>query len=165
MNIRYRVTLTAEERQQLKALVHGGVGAVRRIKRAQILLAADGGYKDEAIAQTIGVGTSTVYRTKQRFVEEGLERALHEAPRPGAPRKLGAADESLLIAVTCSDPPEGCAKWTLDLLAAEMVRLTSHTSLSRDTVGRRLNEMAIKPWQEKMWCIPTLNRSEERRVG
>jgi transposase len=110
MNIRYRVTLTAEERQQLKELVHGGVGGVRKIKRAQILLAADGGCKDEAIAQTIGVGTSTVYRTKQRFVEDGLERALHESPRPGAPRKLSAADESLLIAVTCSDPPEGRAE-------------------------------------------------------
>jgi hypothetical protein len=95
MNIRYRVTLTAEERQQLKELVHGGVGGVRKIKRAQILLAADGGCKDEAIAQTIGVGTSTVYRTKQRFVEDGLERALHESPRPGAPRKLGEWPEAL----------------------------------------------------------------------
>jgi transposase len=71
MNIRYRVTLTTEERQQLEVLVRGGKGAARRIKRAQILLAADGGSKDEAIAQHIGVGTSTVYRTKQRFVENG----------------------------------------------------------------------------------------------
>jgi hypothetical protein len=63
---------------------------------------------------------------------------------------LGAADESLLIAVACSEPPEGRAKWTLELLAGEMVRLTSHKTVSRDTVGRRLDEMAIKPWQEKM---------------
>jgi transposase len=157
MNIRYRVTLTTEERQQLEVLVRGGTSAARRIKRAQILLAADGGSKDETIAQTIGVGTSTVYRIKQRFVEDGLERALSEEPRPGAPRKLGAADESLLIAVACSEPPDGRAKWTLDLLAGEMVRLTSHKSLSRDTVWRRLDEMAIKPWQEKMWCVPAIN--------
>jgi transposase len=157
MNIRYRVTLTTEERQQLEVLVRGGTSATRRIKRAQILLAADGGSKDEAIAQHIGVGTSTVYRTKQRFVEDGLERALNEVPRPGAPRKLGAADESLLIAVACSEPPDGRANWTLDLLAGEMVRLTSHKTLSRDTVGRRLDEMAIKPWQEKMWCVPAIN--------
>jgi transposase len=157
MNIRYRVTLTTEERQQLEGLVRGGQSAARRIKRAQILLAANGGSKDEAIAQTIGVGTSTVYRTKQRFVEDGLERALNEAPRPGAPRKLGAADESLLIAVACSEPPDGRAKWTLDLLAGEMVRLTSHKTVSRDTVGRRLDEVAIKPWQEKMWCVPAIN--------
>jgi transposase len=164
MNIRYRVTLTTEERQQLEALVRGGKAAARRIKRAQILLAADGGSKDEAIAQHIGVGSSTVYRTKQRFVEEGLERALNEAPRPGAPRKLGAADESLLIAVACSEPPDGRAKWTLDLLAGEMVRLTSHKTLSRDTVGRRLDEMAIKPWQEKMWCVPVINAEYVARM-
>src|SRR5215475_4809679 len=155
MNIRYRVTLTTEERQQLEGLVRGGKAAVRTVKRAQILLAASAGSKDETIAQTISVGTSTVYRTKQRFVEEGLERALHEAPRPGAPRKLDAGDESLLVAVACSKPPAGRARWTLDLLAGEMVRLTSHKTLSGDTVGRRLNEMVLKPWQEKMWCIPT----------
>jgi transposase len=164
MNIRYRVTLTTEERQQLEVLVRGGTSPARRIKRAQILLAADGGSKDEAIAQNIGVGSSTVYRTKQRFVEDGLESALNEAPRPGAPRKLGAADESLLIAVACSDPPDGRAKWTLDLLAGEMVRLTSHKTLSRDTVGRRLDEMAIKPWQEKMWCVPTVNAEYVARM-
>jgi transposase len=164
MNIRYRVTLTTEERQQLEVLVRGGTSPARRIKRAQILLAAGAGSKDEAIAQNIGVGSSTVYRTKQRFVDDGLERALNEAPRPGAPRKLGAADESLLIAVTCSEPPDGRAKWTLDLLAGEMVRLTSHQTLSRDTVGRRLDEMAIKPWQEKMWCVPTINAEYVARM-
>ena len=164
MNIRYRVTLTTEERQQLEGLVRGGTSAARRIKRAQVLLAADGGSKDEAIAQNVGVGTSTVYRIKQRFVEDGLERALNEAPRPGAPRKLEAADESLLIAVACSEPPDGRAKWTLDLLAGEMVRLTSHKAVSRDTVWRRLDEMAIKPWQEKMWCVPEINAEYVARM-
>ena len=165
MNIRYRVTLTTEERQQLEELVRGGKTAVRTVKRAQILLAASAGSKDETIAQTIGVGTSTVYRTKQRFVEEGLERALREAPRPGAPRKLGPEDESLLVAVACSKPPDGRARWTLDLLAGEVVRLTSHETLSGDTVGRRLAEMTLKPWQEKMWCIPTVNAEFVARVG
>jgi transposase len=164
MNLRYRVTLTPEERQQLEVLVRGGHGSVRKIKRAQILLALNANSSDEAIAQNVGVGTSTVYRTKQRFVEEGLERALNEAPRPGAPRKLGAGDESLLIAVACSKPPDGCAKWTLDLLADEMVRLTSHQTLSRDTVGRRLAELPLKPWQEKMWCIPAINAEYVARM-
>jgi transposase len=157
MNIRYCVTLTTEERHELEGLVRGGKGAVRMIKRAQILLAADAGSKDEAIAQNVGVGTATVYRIKQRFVEDGLERALHESARPGAPRKLGAGDESLLVAVACSKPPDGRARWTLDLLAGEMVRLTPLETLSGDTVGRRLAEMTLKPWQEKMWCIPTVN--------
>lgn len=157
MNIRYRVTLTPEERQQLEALVRGGKGAVRKLKRAQILLAADARSTDEAIARNVGVGTSTVYRTKQRFVEDGLELALNEASRPGSPRKLSASDEALLVAVACSRPPSGQARWTLELLADEMVRLTVHESLSGDTVGRRLAEMELKPWQEKMWCIPTVN--------
>ncbi len=164
MNIRYRVTLTAQERHQLQALTSGGRGAVRRIKRAQILLAADAQPPDEMIARTVGVGTSTVYRTKQRFVEDGLDCALTELPRPGAPRKLGASDEALLVAVACSKPPSGRARWTMHLLAGEMVRLTAHETLSGDTVGRRLAEMKLKPWQEKMWCIPHVNAEYVARM-
>ena len=151
------MTLTSDERQQLQALVSGGKAAARKIKRAQILLAADAKSTDEAIALHIGVGTSTVYRTKQQFVEEGLERALSEAPRPGQARKLSAADESLLVALACSGPPTGRARWTLDLLAGEMVRLTMHKTLSGDTVGRRLSEMDLKPWLQKMWCVPKID--------
>lgn len=159
MNIRYCVTLTTKERQELQALVSSGKGAARKIKRAQILLSADAKSKspDELIARTLGSSTSTVYRTKQRFVKEGLERALSELPRPGASRKLSASDEALLVAVACSTPPAGQARWTLELLAGEMVRLTSHESLSAATVYRRLDEMELKPWQEKMWCVPTIN--------
>jgi len=157
MNIRYRVTLTNEEREQLERFVSGGKGAVRKLKRAQILLATDAGSSDEMIARHVGVGTSTVYRTKQQFVEDDLERALSEAPRPGRPRKLSASDESLLVALACSSPPEGRARWTLDLLAGEVVRLTTHKALSGDTVGRRLSEMDLKPWLRKMWCVPKIN--------
>jgi transposase len=164
MNIRYRVTLTTDERHQLQALLSGGQGAVRKIKRAQILLAADAHSTDDLIARTVGVGTSTVYRTKQRFVEEGLAPALSELPRPGAPRKLGASDEALLVAVACSQPPSGRARWTMTLLAGEVVRLTAHETLSGDTVGRRLAEMKLKPWQEKMWCIPDVNAEYVARM-
>jgi transposase len=158
MNIRYRVTLTNDERAQLEALARGGKGPVRKLKRAQILLAADAGSTDEAIARHVVVGTSTVYRTKQRFVEEGLEQALTERPRDqDVRRKLDIGQEALLCALACSKPPEGRAHWTLQLLADEMVRLTVHTSLSDETVRRRLNEMQLKPWQEKMWCIPRVD--------
>jgi transposase len=112
MNVRYRVTLSAEERAQLQGLVSGGKGRVRKIKRAQILLAADARATDEVIAANVAVGTSTVYRTKRRFVEEGLEHALSEEPRPGADRKLSAGDEALLVATACAKPPAGCARWT-----------------------------------------------------
>ena len=157
MNVRYRVTLSCQERAHLVAMVLGGKGAVRRLKRAQILLATDAGSTDEQIARNVAVGSSTVYRTKQRFVEEGLERALNEAPRPGAERKLDASDESLLVAVACSKPPAGRSRWTLQLLADEMVCLTEHASISDETIRRRLGELQLKPWQEKMWCIPKVD--------
>ncbi len=100
---------------------------------------------DQEIARSVSVGTSTVNRTKQRFVEAGLERALSELPRPGAERKLGVVDEALLVAVACSKPPEGRPRWTLQLLADEMVKLTAHDSVSGETIRRRLGEMQLKP--------------------
>jgi transposase len=157
MNIRYRVTLSLEERGQLLALANGGKASVRRVKRAQILLAAAAGSSDERIAAHVSVGISTVYRTKRRFVEEGLEPALSEAQRPGAERKLAANEEALLVATVCSKPPAGRARWTLSLLADEMVRLTEHRSLSCETVRRRLAENELKPWQKKMWYIPKVD--------
>ena len=88
MNIRYRVELNEAEREQLTSMLSGGKHAVRKLKRAQILLAAEAGVSDEAIASSVSVGASTVYRTKRRFVEGNLELALSEETRPGVPRKL-----------------------------------------------------------------------------
>ena len=157
MNVRYRITLTAEERAQLRSLVESGKGRFRRLKRAQILLAASSGSSDGTIATNVAVGASTVYRTKRRFVEEGLEAALSEEPRPGGDRKLAAKEEALLVATACSAPPVGRARWTLELLADAMVRLTKHDSLSSETIRRRLAENQLKPWQKKMWCIPKVD--------
>lgn len=164
MNIRYRITLSSEERAELETLIAGGTAAVRRVKRAQILLAAAAGSKDEAIAANVGVGTSTVYRTKQRFVEEGIDRALAETPRPKPARLLAAHEEALLVAVACSDPPTGRARWTLQLLAGEMVRLTTHKRISDETIRRRLAEVDLKPWQKKMWCVPKLDAEYVTRM-
>jgi transposase len=157
MNVRYRITLTCEEREELRGMIQAGKGRFRRLKRAQILLAASSGSSDVAIATNLSVGASTVYRTKRRFVEEGLEAALSEEPRPGADRKLAAKEEALLIATACAAPPAGRARWTLSLLAGEMVRLTKHSSLSTETIRRRLAENQLKPWQKKMWCIPKVD--------
>ena len=96
MNIRYRVELSEAECAQLAALLSGGKHAARKIKRAQILLAADAGVGDEAIAASVSVGGSTVYRTKRRFVEGNLELALSEETRSGAPRKLSGKETALL---------------------------------------------------------------------
>ena len=157
MNVRYRVELSQAERGELTGLLSGGKHAVRRLKRAQILLAADTGASDEAIATSVGVGGSTVYRTKRRFVLGNLEAALKEEPRPGAGRKLSGKEEALLVATACSKPPQGRARWTLELLAGELVRLTEHDNVSRETVRRRLAENDLKPWRKDMWCIPQVD--------
>jgi transposase len=157
MNIRYRVELSQAEREELNTMLSGGKHAARKLKRAQILLAADAGTSDAEIARVVAVGGSTVYRTKRRFVEGNLQRALSEEPRPGAERKLTAKQEALLVATACANPPEGRARWTLELLAGAMVKLTDHDSLSYETVRRRLAENGLKPWRKDMWCIPEVN--------
>jgi len=164
MNVRYRVELSQTERAELTALVSGGKHAVRKLKRAQILLAADAGASDAEIARSVGVGGSTVYRTKRRFVLGNLEAALSEAPRPGANRKLSGKQEALLVATACSSPPAGRARWTLELLAGELVRLTAHASISRETVRRRLAENDLKPWRKDMWCIPQVDAEYVARM-
>ena len=113
MNIRYQVELSEAERAELTAMLNGGTQAVRKVKRAQILLAADhGGNGDAAVADCIGVAESTICRTKRRFVQGNLEAALNEEPRPGAARKLSGKEEALLVATACTNPPEGRVRWT-----------------------------------------------------
>lgn len=153
MNIRYRVELSEAEHMQLTALLGGGRHPVRKLKRAQILLAANAGIADEEIANSVSVGGSTVYRTKRRFVEGNLEFALSEEARPGAARKLSGKEAALLVATACSSPPQGRTRWTLDLLAGAMITLTEHEGLSRETVRRRLAEDDLKPWRRDMWCV------------
>ncbi len=164
MTVRHVVTLRETELLELRELVGGGKQPVRRVKRAQILLAAHAGQKDEAIATNVGVGKSTVTRTKRRFVEGNLELALAEEPRRGSDRKLSGREEALLVATACSNPPEGRARWTLELLADEMVKLTEHQEVSRETVRRRLAENDLKPWRKDMWCIPKVDAEYVARM-
>src|SRR3546814_17673641 len=98
MNIRYLVDLSEDERGELRAMLSGGQHAVRKLKRAQILLAADAGTAAETIASSVGVGGSTVYRTKRRFVEGNLDQSLPAEQRPGASRNLTGKAEGKLVA-------------------------------------------------------------------
>jgi len=157
MNVRYPIRLTTTERTKLQQMLTGGAHGVRIVKRAQILLAADKKLTDEQIADACGSSTSTVFRTKRRYVREGMEAALTERPRCGGDRKLSVDEEAKLVALACTDPPVGRSRWTLELLANELVQLVEHKSVSRETVRRRLKESDIKPWREKMWCVPVLD--------
>jgi transposase len=145
---KYRVTLEAAEREQLRQLLSRGKADVRRLKHAQILLAADEsdntpGQTDDSISDAVGVGRATVERVRRRFVEEGLELSLspYRTPKRIYTTKLDGKAEAHLIAIACSSPPEGQSRWTLSLLALQMVELKHVDSLSRETVRQTLKKM------------------------
>jgi transposase len=137
---KYIVTLTTEERQQLLEVTHHNTISGRRFKRAQILLLADEGHGDEIIAQMLYVGESTVHRTRQKFVDGGVEFALSEAPRLGGKRKLDGKAEAFLVATVCSDPPKGKAEWTMQMLAERLVEVNLVDQISDETVRRTLKK-------------------------
>jgi len=139
---KYIVTLTDEERETLLKIISAGKGAARRIAHARILLKADQGLTDEAIAEAVDVSRPTVERVRKRFVEEGLEAALdpRRPEKPPRPRKLDGRQEAQLIALACSKPPAGRVRWTLCLLADKMVELKYVDSLSYETVRRTLKK-------------------------
>ncbi len=143
---RYLVTLTAEERQQLHALVTKGKAAAYKRRHAQVLLKADQSehgpsWTDAEIARALDVHASTIERLRQRFVEEGLDPCLQrqEQWRRKA-RKLDGAAEARLTALACSDPPEGRQRWTLRLLADELVALEVVDTICPETVRRTLKK-------------------------
>ena len=146
MKKKYIITLTEEERQMLREMISRGKAAARKLTHARILLKADqseGGpsWDDAAIAQGLEVGTATVERVRKRFVEEGLQAALvRRQPRRQYHHKLDGDGEAHLIALACSEAPEGRSRWTLRLLAERMVALEYVEKLSKDTVHRTLKK-------------------------
>jgi transposase len=137
---KYHVNLSASERTQLQSLLHKGKLSARKLKRAQILLAADGGVVDQTIAATLQVHVNTVERIRKRFVEGGLDHALSEDWRPGGKSKLDGKGEAVLVALACSDPPAGRAQWTMQLLADRLVMLGIVEQISDETVRRHLKK-------------------------
>ncbi len=140
MNKRYIVDLTAAERAGLLALLHKGVAPARRLTRAHILLLAAEGGTDQGIAAALHVHAATVERTRRRFVEGGVERALSDQPRPGGRPKLNGKQEAYLVALACSRAPEGRAQWTMQLLADRLVELGVVDAISDETVRRTLKK-------------------------
>lgn len=138
---KYIVNLTEGERERLQKLVTSGKTAARTLTRARILLKTDGGDKDETIARALDVGLSTINRVRQRCVEEGIEAAITaRRPRRHYQRKLDGEQEAHRIALACSQPPEGHARWTLRLLSGRMVQLGYVDSVSHETVRGTLKK-------------------------
>lgn len=143
---KYHVTLTQEERTKLEHMIKAGKAAARTLTHARILLKADAGangpaWTDQAISKSLDVGTATIERVRRRFVEEGLEAALYRrAPRREYHRLVDGEGEAHLIALACSTPPAGRARWTLRLLADRLVELGYVPSISYETVRQVLKK-------------------------
>ena len=141
----YQVSLTQDEREHLLGVSRRGKSSGRKVKRALILCKVDEGLTGQQVAEALLVGPATVGRVRQRFVEGGFKRALEDLPRPGQRRKLDGKQEAHLVAVACSAPPEGHARWTLRLLADQAVELELTDSISRETVRQVLKKTNSSP--------------------
>jgi transposase len=140
MTKKYVVSLTDSERETLLALTKKGSVAARKLTRAHILLQADAGATDDAIAQSLHIGTATVERIRKRFVEGGVDGALSERPRPGGKRKLDGKAEATLVAWACSTPPDDRKQWIMQLLANKLVEIKLVEAISDETVRRTLKK-------------------------
>ncbi len=142
---KHKVELTAEERQTLETIVRKGEHSALKLTRAHILLKADSDgpcWSDAKIAEAFGCHEKTVYNVRKRFATRGRLAALERKPqsRLSRVRKLDGQGEARLIALACSDPPEGFARWTLQLLADELVELEIIESISIETIRQTLKK-------------------------
>jgi transposase len=136
----YRVELSEEDRIRLLLLIRQGSAPARVVRRAHTLLQASEGAFDHQIASALHVHRTSVQRTRRRFVEGGLDAALYEPPRPGAPPVLDGKGEALLVALACSTPPEGREHWSMQMLADKLVELGVVETISDETVRRSLKK-------------------------
>ena len=140
---KYIVDLSEDEVKQLDRHISQGNSSARSIRRAHILLLANDDVPDEDIAKRLRCGASTVQRSRQRYVEEGLPNALFEKPKPGKPEKLSAKVKAHLVALACSEPPEGRGAWTLRMLGDRLVELELVDSISAECVRTHLKKTNV----------------------
>lgn len=151
MQKKYIVTLTPKERDDLLKMINSGKGAARRLAHARVLIKVDcseggPGLSDNAAAAAVDVSAGTVARVRQRFVEEGLDSALNPRPAMREYRcKLDGEREAHLIALACSKPPAGHARWNLRLLADKMIELEYIENVSHETVRQALKKTSSSP--------------------
>lgn len=135
-----KITLRSDQRKHLLQIIKTGHRKAREILYAHILLKSAQGWTDKQIAQAFDVSPDTVQRTRLRFVRSGLKAALQESPRPGAPRQLTTEQETRLIALACSKPPTGHARWTIRLLAEEAVKRGLVPGMAPETLRQILKK-------------------------
>ena len=141
----YRIQLTPEQRKSLRKIVRIGRNKAKVITNAHILLKSDEGKTDKEIAELLYIDAETVRRTRQRFCKAGMEKALHGQPYPPRESSLTDEQEAYLIALACSDPPEGRNRWTIELLTERMVTDKVVDSISREKVRLTLKKTNSSP--------------------
>jgi len=146
---RVYVQLTKKDLQHLCGMLSKGRESSRVLRRALILRQLDSGQTAAQVGCNVGVAAKTVRAVGRRYEEEGLESALYEKPRPGKQRVLNAGQSQRIIAMVCSPPPEGVARWSVRLIAIEAVKRKLVPQVGRETVRLLLQSHDLKPWREK----------------
>jgi len=147
--VKLKFKLKPEEKKIIKSLLSKGKESVRVIRRAQVLNLFDQGHTSPTISKFIGVTPETVRRIGWNYIEGGLDRALYELPRPGNERLLSEKQSSQIVALACSDSPEGYDRWTIELLTKEVITKGIVPTVGRETIRILLKTHDIKPWREK----------------
>jgi transposase len=155
--------LEEEDRIEIVLTIKGGKSP-REINRAYALNMRDKGFTVIEISESLEITPRTVINICTRYRESGLKRALQDDPRPGRPPEFDARVESKIIATVCSDPPEGFDRWTLDLLKERLESDGDVRSIGKETIRVVLREHDLKPWLQKMWCIPKLDEEYIARM-
>jgi putative transposase len=145
----FQVRLSKQERQEVNQLLSGGVQQVRTVQRAMVLRRLAEGQTIRKVAEGMGVAPKTVWMVSQHYQQGGLERALYDGPRPGKGALLDARQQQRIIALACSKPPEGRARWTVRLLVEEVVKRKLVPRVGRETIRVLLESHDLKPWREK----------------
>jgi transposase len=152
-----RIKVTKKDQNELKTLLSGGVQPVRVVLRGLALLQLGKGVSAPRISAAVPLTPQAIRKVGLRYLEGGLERALYEKERPGAAALLEDSQRPRIIAMVCSDPPEGRARWTVRLVAEEAVKRRLVPRVGRETVRVLLLRHDLQPWREKMGCVAELN--------
>jgi putative transposase len=147
--IRLQVQLKQRDRQEIEQLLSAGLQAVRTTLRALALRQMDQGQSTPAVGASLGLSAKAVWQIGKRYLEGGLERALFDAPRPGKTPALDRQQQQRIIAVVCSPPPAGRARWTVRLLTEEVLKQKLVPQVGRETIRVLLQSHDLKPWREK----------------
>ena len=146
--IRLQLSLTVADRERIEGLLGGGVQDVRTVVRALALRQLDRGLSTPAVGSLVGLAGKTVRQIAQRYQAGGLDRALFDAPRPGNAPLLNREQSQQVVALVCTSPPEGFARWTVRLLAQETVRRKIVPTIGREAIRMLLDGHDLKPWRE-----------------